>query len=470
MSPNQGRIVQLAEVYKHDKAEDCWVVLHGVVYDLTEFVKLHPGGAQAILTVAGTDATKQFAAFHTKEIVNELSDSCVVGVIAGYQPQTDQEGKVDQDLPPIQAMMNTADLEAVARRRLRGTTAIDYIDSAADDEVTHRENGLAFDRVFFRPKILVNVKAVDTTTSVLGWKLKIPLYCSSVAANKQYHNDGELAIARACKNFGVPYLVPMISGYPLAEIAREGGRFWFQLYSSPGIEGRKKVEERVRQAEALGGEALFVTVDSPHLGRRERDPYFRNFSKGVGGNLHAANQKDAEMTWETLEWFRAITKMKLVLKGIQRAEDAVMAARNGVDAIVISNHGGRQLEFSRATLVTLQEVTVALRAIGSTMPVLVDGGIRRGSDVAKAIALGAAAVGLGRTSVFSLAAYGEEGVAKCLEILEDEFRRTQQLLGATRVTELTPDLVDARSLRMSVVATPTRTLYADQYTPLKSSL
>jgi L-lactate dehydrogenase (cytochrome) len=377
---------------------------------------------------------------------------------------------------------SVADLRAIAKRRLpRG--AFDYIDGGAEDERTMAENSAAFARLTFRPRVLRDVSSIDMSTTVLGQPLKFPLVLSPTGFTRIADPEGELAVARAADRAGLPYALSTMATRSIEEVAEVSqGRKWFQVYM---LRDRGVVKEMIQRAARSGFEALMLTVDLAVLGRRERDVR-RGFTLppklGLGtlldGALHPAwtwafaraepirfanmvgtgvsdgsdavslaaqvdAQFDAGLTWDDVEWMRSVWDGPIVLKGIQSVADAVLAADAGVEAIALSNHGGRQLD-SAPTPIEL--VPPVVDAVGDRVEVLCDGGVRRGSDIVKALALGARACMAGRAYLYGLGAAGERGVDHVLRLLKDELRRTMALVGVTSVDELTPDLVDASNL------------------------
>jgi 4-hydroxymandelate oxidase len=323
----------------------------------------------------------------------------------------------------------------------------DYYAGGSGDEWTLGENRRAFERWVIRPRVLVDVADIDPRTTVLGEEIAFPIMVAPTAFQRMAHPDGELATARACRALDALMVLSTISTVPLEEVAATGVRRWFQLYV---LKDRDLTAELVKRAHAAGFGAVVLTVDTPILGRRLRDE--RNtFSlpPGIGlANLEGMglpetsgsglfsfflDRHDASLTWDDVAWLRSLSPLPVVLKGIVTAEDAALAADAGVEAIVVSNHGGRQLDGAPATLDALEEVA---DAVAGRSEILLDGGIRRGPDVFKALALGARAVLVGRPSLWGLAAGGAEGVRRVLEILRDDFVLTMALAGKTRVSDL----------------------------------
>jgi len=399
--------------------------------------------------------------------------------------QKENEGAVEQFVkPPLAAMLNTFDFESVARETME-PQAWGYYSSGGDDEITLRDNHLAFQRIVMRPRVLVNVRDIDMTTTLLGVPASLPLYFTATALAKLAHPDGELAIVRAAKKAGVPYMLPTLSSYTLDEMleARQPGQDVFsQLYVNPE---RSRTQEYVTKLEAAGVRALFITVDAPQLGRREKD--MRNKFTQQGSDVQGDDEEEGEvdrsqgatraissyidpgLCWDDIPWFQKITKMKILLKGIQCGEDAVRAFKQGLHGCVLSNHGGRQLDTCRPGIEVLPEVMEELKNAGATkesFSVFVDGGIRRGADIFKAVALGAAGVGVGRPVLYSLASYGERGIVRMVHMLQDELLMVMRLSGAPNVESLNPELCITKNLGDHIVPQPTDYLVQKTYMPL----
>ncbi|MEX1134570.1 MAG: alpha-hydroxy acid oxidase [Acidimicrobiia bacterium] len=370
--------------------------------------------------------------------------------------------------------VSVADLRRLARRRLpRGV--FDYIDGGAGDELTMRANQAAYGARTFAPRVLRDVGQVDTSSTLLGEPVATPIVLAPTGFTRIVHPDGELAVARAAARAQIPYSLSTLSTRSIEEVASvSDGRLWFQVYP---WRDRRLVSELVARARDAGYEALCLTVDTPVLGRRERDIrrgftlppkvglvtlldgmvhpswawrfltsepiVFANVAgRGVGDGSDAVSlaeyvgrQFDPTLTWDIVGWLRDHWEGRIVLKGIQTVEDAVLAAEHEADAIVISNHGGRQLDSAPATLDLFPAV---VDAVEGRLEVICDGGVRRGSDVVKAVALGARAVMLGRPYLYGLAAGGETGVDELLATLQVEMAQTMALIGCARVGDLSP--------------------------------
>jgi 4-hydroxymandelate oxidase len=348
-------------------------------------------------------------------------------------------------------LVNLWDYERAAEERLDPGT-FGYVVGGANDEWTLRENRAAFERWILRPRMLVDVSQVTTATTVLGTESSMPLIVAPTAFQRTVHPDGELAMARGAAAVGTPMCLSTFATATIddvAEAAPDAPR-WFQLYWSSD---RGFVRDVVQRADAAGFGAIVLTVDLPRLGRRERDlrtgfevpeelpvPAFvalAEASRAVSPE-DISWAVDDTLTWHELEWLRSVSALPLVVKGILTAEDAVLAAAAGAEGVVVSNHGGRQLDGVAATLDALPDV---VEAVGDRMAVLMDGGIRRGTDVVKALALGAQAVLAGRPTLWGLAVGGAEGVQHVLELLRDEIELALALCGCTSPADVTRDHV-----------------------------
>ncbi|MGH3001092.1 MAG: alpha-hydroxy acid oxidase [Gaiellaceae bacterium] len=350
---------------------------------------------------------------------------------------------MDPGGPPL----NVWDYERLAAQRLE-PGAHGYFAGGAGDELTLRDNVEGWRRLVLRPRMLVDVDACTTATRVLGQEVSMPLLVAPVAFQRVAHRDGEVAMARAARDAGTIMCLSTLATSSPAEVAEVGGPRWFQLYvfRDEGV-----THELIAQARAGGYGALVVTIDAPVRGNRERDARtafqipadIRIASLGRGGLTpqRVFELISASVTWRDLERIAAEAGMPLLVKGVLTAEDARLACDHGAGGIVVSNHGGRQLDGVAATSDALSEV---VEAVEGRLEVLVDGGIRRGSDVVKALALGARAVLAGRAPLWGLAAGGEEGARHVLGLLQAEILNALQLVGVGSPDEVTGDRV-ARS-------------------------
>jgi 4-hydroxymandelate oxidase len=325
------------------------------------------------------------------------------------------------------------DFEPVARELLP-QDVFDYYAGGAGDEWTLRENRAAFDRWVIRPRMLTGVTERDLTTELLGTRVAFPILVAPWAYQRLAHRDGELATARACADAGTIMVVSTTTVDYLEEVAgAASGPKWWQLYL---FTDRGVTADMLQRVVAAGYGAVCFTVDLPEIGLRHRDT--RNAFLMPLGLPEDDRVYDPRISWADIAWIRDRATLPLLVKGIMTAEDARIALDHGVDGIVVSNHGGRQLDGVAAGLTVLPEV---VDAVGGRVPVLVDGGIRRGTDVLKCLALGAAAVLVGRPAAWGLAAGGQEGVAAVLRILRDELDNAMGLAGVSSVAEITPAFV-----------------------------
>ena len=379
----------------------------------------------------------------------------------------------------LSRVVNIADLRRLAERRLP-RAVFDYIDGGADAEFTLRENCAAFDRITFRPRCAVATAACDLKTQVAGTPISMPLILGPVGSSRMFYPRGEEAAARAAGAAGTLYTLSTLSGCKLEDVRKAtAGPAWYQVYLCGG---RDVATGTIQRARDVGYSALVLTIDTPVAGLRERDsrngikqilkrqvvpmiPHVWQFASkprwlvsflrdgglmkfpnvvlpDTGPMLYAdvgAALEQSMVAWEDLRWIRKVWSGPIVVKGVHIAEDARRAVNEGADAVVVSNHGGRQLDGVRSTIETLPEV---VDAVGSRTEVLVDGGIRRGSDVVKALCLGAKAVLIGRAYAYGLGAGGGEGVSLALDILRTDIVRTMKLLGCASVAELNRSYVD----------------------------
>ena len=378
---------------------------------------------------------------------------------------------------------NIDDLRLIAKRRLPGGI-FDYIDGGAEDEVSLHRNRDAYQRYEFVPRILRDVSNIDTSTTFLGQTLPSPLIFSPTGFTRIAHSQGELAVARVAAAHQLPYCLSTLSTRSIEEVAAvSNGPKWFQVYV---WKDRALVHDMLTRAESLGYEAIMLTVDTAVLGRRERDVRrgftlppklgpgtlidgithpswtwdfvrhdpitFANISGAAGRAVGTAvtlsdfisEQFDPALSWDDIAWFRERWKGHIILKGVQSVDDAQLALTHGVDAIALSNHGGRQLDGAPAPIDLIAPV---VHATQGAIPIICDGGIRRGGDIVKALALGASVCTMGRSYLYGLGAAGEAGVERALSMLDSEKRRTMSLAGVRTIAEISPSLIRTVSHR-----------------------
>lgn len=357
-------------------------------------------------------------------------------------------------------ILNLDELQPLAKEKLP-QMVFDYIAGGSEDGISMRENEMAFGRIQFRPRTMVDVSHQDLSTEVLGDKISFPIMLAPTALHRLVHEDGELATARAAAALNTVMTLSTVASQSIEDVAAEAdGLKWFQLYCFKEREASKYLVERV---EAEGFKAICLTVDTPRMGRREADirnsfhlppgvviknfdtyEKFKDLDPELLSSMVAAfvnTMFENALTWKDIEWLRSITKLPILLKGILTREDATLAVEHGVDGIIVSNHGGRQLDGVSATIEALPEV---VEAVQGRAEVLMDGGVRRGSDVLKALALGAKAVMIGRPYVWGLALNGEAGIKRVLSILREELEIAMALAGCPTIDDIDSSIVQMR--------------------------
>lgn len=355
-------------------------------------------------------------------------------------------------------VVSLRDLERISKQRTV-RDMWDFIDGAAFDEVTKIRNEQKFKELSINPSFLVDIGTRSTKTTILGEEIDFPIMIAPSGGQRQHHPEGELATARGAGMAGTLFALPTASGYSIEEVANvASGPLWFQLYHSAD----EITENLVIRAKNAGYKAICLTIDTPTAGPKEKDLRndFRRVSHLHNGsfrdNPEWASRRDIGprdfadwditgfrgLTWERLGWLKSLTGLPLVVKGVRTVKDAVMCAENGVDGIVVSNHGGRQIDKTLSSIETLQSIA---EAVGDRLEVYLDSGVRRGSDAFIAIALGAKGVFVGRPLFWGLSYDGAEGVKLMLDILRSEFDRTMAFCGFTRVSDINSSAVHVPS-------------------------
>jgi 4-hydroxymandelate oxidase len=342
------------------------------------------------------------------------------------------------------------DFETLARARM-SPMAWEYISGGAGDEITLRWNRESYDRIRLRPRVLVDVSSLDTRVKLFGRELPFPILIAPAAYQRLIHPEGEIATAKGASASGATMVISTMATASVEEIAAAATRpLWFQLYVQPD---RAFTRDLVQRAEAAGCQALVVTVDTPVVGLRNREmrikfalppgmdrPNLRGLKSATLTTSHLPPEDqiysavlDPKLTWKEIEWLRSFARAPVLLKGVLNPDDAELAIKSGASGIIVSNHGSRNLDTLPATIDALPEVTAR---VAGRIPVLMDGGIRRGTDVLKAIALGASAVLIGRPYLFGLSVAGAEGVARVINILRREFEMAMALTGRVSVSDI----------------------------------
>jgi 4-hydroxymandelate oxidase len=343
------------------------------------------------------------------------------------------------------------DYEEAARRRIP-SKALAYISGGAGDELTLRWNREAYDKIVLRPRVLADLSHLDTRVTLFDSQLPHPILLAPAACHQLVHREGELATARGANAAKALMSLSSFTNTPVEDVMKQRtGPTWFQLYDEPD---REFTREQVQRAEAAGCKALAITVDTPVTGARNRQersgftfeglplPHLRQSKKGRADSDVLSDLLKFNLTWKDISWLRSITKMRVLIKGVLDEEDAAIAARENLDGVIVSNHGARNLDTAPATINALPRVVAAIRDQGSKMPIIVDGGIRRGTDVLKALALGANAVQIGRPYLYGLSVDGAAGVTNVVDILRREFEMAMALTGRDTIAS-----IDAKVLR-----------------------
>ncbi|GJJ08613.1 hypothetical protein Clacol_002832 [Clathrus columnatus] len=505
-------------VAQHSARDDCWIIVHGKAKYMTLriFFKVSFRVLYFVhdLTIVESPSTlrspcEEYDPIHPPDTISkylpkekylgEVSIDTLQKATKELTAEEKQRNERKKLRPHLSEILNLHDFEAIARL-VMPEKAWAYYSSAADDEITLRENHTAYHRIWFRPRVLRDVTVIDFSATILGQRSTMPIYITATALGKLGHPDGELNLTRAAGKYGVIQMIPTLASCSFDEIvdaAVSGQPQFLQLYVN---KDRERTREFVQYAEKRGIKGLFITVDAPQLGRREKDMRMKfedlapdeqvkeggEIIRNQGAARAISTFIDPGLCWADLEWFKSITSrmivskhslptlttvsaVPIILKGIQTWEDAVLAAKAGVQGIVLSNHGGRQLDFAPSGIEVLIDVVQKLKTeLGMTVPnerfqIFVDGGVRRATDVLKAIALGATAVGIGRPFLYAFSAYGQEGVERALSILHDEFEMDMRLIGAPTLKDLNPNMVDTRSIAAHVVPVPGDRLYDNNY-------
>jgi len=374
---------------------------------------------------------------------------------AGIAPLRAQKPISEPEVGPgvdihVQRAVSLSDFESLARERMP-TMAYEFVAGGAADEITLRANLEAFNRIKLEPRILVDVSRLDTRVTLFGQKLPFPILLAPTAYHRLVHPEGELATVRGANAAGAALVASSFATTSIEEMARETTRpLWFQLYVQPD---RGFTRELVQRAEAAGCRVLCLTVDAPVLGARNREARagfalppgversnLRALGSAVANRAHRpagpeiySAVLDPTLTWKDVEWLRSLARVPVVLKGIMSPDCAAKAIESGISGLIVSNHGARNLDTLPATAEALPAV---VEKVAGRVPVLVDGGIRRGTDVLKALALGASAVLIGRPYLYGLAANGEIGVSRIVGILRAEFEMAMALTGRTSLARI----------------------------------
>ncbi|KAK3937022.1 L-lactate dehydrogenase [Diplogelasinospora grovesii] len=472
------RTVSTSELSSHNNENSAWLAVNGTVWDVSGFAAAHPGGREVIEEYFGRDASSVYNEFHGPGLIaKQLGESKRIGNLepvsvpavpaepesapapstTNVQPPPEaQEGK-----PTLESIVNLHDFEAAGKHTLSGR-ALAYVPGYTCDGVTFAGNQDFYRRIYLRPRVLRNVSTCDMSRSIFGRRFNLPFFSAPAASIKLIHPDGECALAAGTSAAGGSMVVPTLSSFTIDEIVDslpKGHPFFFQLYFWQDRTLARKLLEDVARLKPV---AIMVTVDLPVFSKRESyERYELKMAaaaqrKRTGKMTREGQEKAREsgngraiasdLTWDELKWIKEVTGgIPVVVKGIQSAADAKKALEYGCDGIYISNHGGRAVDSAYPTILTLLEIQAQCPEVLGKMEVFIDGGIRRGTDVLKAICLGASGVCVGRP-MFYAAGFGVKGVQKAVKILADELQSAMQLCGITSLDQAHPGLLNTTEL------------------------
>ncbi|ORX36799.1 L-mandelate dehydrogenase [Kockovaella imperatae] len=462
------RSISAFELGQHNRHDNLWVAIDGEVWDVTDFVQRHPGGSQILIDHAGKDVTKLFKGIHPagtleqnlreEQRMGRLDEDAIAKFRTMNGDEEDRIRKARDSLLGIDSIIVLDDFEKYARP-VCPASAWDYYSTGVEGENSMKENSAIYDRVFFRPRVMRDVSDVDTSTKVLGVSSSIPLYVSPTARNGLVQPMGEVAVTKGAAAGGILQVLSHVASKSLEEVMKarsKGQQVAWQMYMKPD---REVAAAEVRKAYELGAQSIWLTVDTVVLGKRTRERYTQVEKQPAPHGtkltrvpcsreaqaLTRHSRHDTNLTWEDIQMIKKNAPgLPVVLKGVGAWEDVVLAQQAGADAVVLSNHGGRQLDYANPPLKTLYDLNEnapqCLRR--PDFQVFVDGGIRRGTDVLKALCLGANAVGLGRPFIYAAAGWGPDGVEKAIMILREELEISMRLLGVTNIDQLGPEYLN----------------------------
>ncbi|KAK5036965.1 hypothetical protein LTR13_005345 [Exophiala sideris] len=469
-----AKMIHGSEVAEHSSRESCWVIVKGQVYDITGYLDQHPGGSTILLQYGGKDATAIYEPNHPEGIIDRtLPKDKHLGPV---DPSTVATVAVPQVLPeqattariPLSHCYSLDDIEDAAQRIIpEGPWT--YFHSAADSLGSLANNRDDWKKITLRPRIMRDVEHVNMERTMLGQKSRLPFFIAPAARAKLVHKDGELCFAWSAAKTGIPYCSSTFSTIPHADLAKcmasertssQYGALFFQLYMTAE---RSQTIELIVKARELRFAALCITVDTPVVGKREEDERYRAKLATASGESYFSTKwtwtlenegrvphrghHTAKLNWKDLVWIRDAWQNHgpIVLKGIQSAEDAALAYEHGIDGIYLSNHGGRQCDDAPSAIRTLLEIRRFHPHLLGKMEIYVDGWVRRGADVIKALCLGATGVAVGRPFMYAVS-MGTEGVLKVIELLSEEIETTMRCMGVTSLDELNPSYVNTKRL------------------------
>ncbi|KXG45836.1 Aldolase-type TIM barrel [Penicillium griseofulvum] len=471
-------LLSVQEISRHCEEDDCWIVVGNKVWDFTHFARVHPGGSDVILQFAGRDATHSFYQVHSDGLIESTLPS--TKHVGDLDPNSINEawrqhgrglslkpaqGAVELSKPPLSSILSAHDFERVARETF-SKKAWAFYSSATNDLISKEANQSFYNRIWFRPRLMRNVTNVNTRCQFQGVETASPIMVAPAAMAKLAHETGEQGIARAAAARDIIHCIATTASYSLEDIvlAAPKANLFFQLYVH---KDRLVTESLLKRVWAAGIRAIMVTIDAPVPGKREADEHVRteqvismpmtgtvarNDKSGSGLTRTTGGFIDSSLCWADLPWLKKVWKGKVILKGIQCVEDAQIAAQLGAQGIVLSNHGGRNLDTSPPSLLTLLELRYHDPSIFQQTEVYIDGGITRGTDILKALCLGAKGILIGRPFLYALN-YGEEGIVHLIDILQSELETAMRLVGITNVSEAHPGLLNTKDIDHLAIAT-----------------
>ncbi|KAF5003444.1 hypothetical protein FDECE_9994 [Fusarium decemcellulare] len=447
------------DVSKHARPRDAWIIVNGDVWDVTGFAETHPGGEDVIEEFHGKDASEVYNSVHGPKLaMSYFGEAKMVGRVP-IQDQQTTTGSLDnpkliKELPPLDSIINLQDFEDAARSCLNERSWV-YISGASNDCYSLSKNAEIYQSVFLRPRVCKPISQVDTSTTILGQRFEVPIFNAPASLAMLTHPAAEVGLAKGLAASGTTIIMPTLASYSLDEVVEALPRnhpFFFQLYIPRDPLALTKLLDEIRRASP---KAVMITVDLPVFSKREANeryemrmakekvqPKDKKESKQARAASAAINP---DVTWTLIQKIKETLKIPIFMKGIQSAEDAMKAFQCGCEGIYLSNHGGRGVDTAQPALLTLVEINLRCPELLSQMSVFIDGGIRRGTDVFKAICLGAHGVCLGRPFFYALM-YGEKGVRHLMSIMRDELEVAMQLCGIQRLSEAHPGLLNTKTL------------------------
>ncbi|CAI7656232.1 unnamed protein product [Penicillium pancosmium] len=454
------RKITLEELSQHVKDTDTWMAINGTVWDITGFAEIHPGGPDIIQKYSGGDASEPYNSVHSLKLAEKNFDASQrIGTLNAYfvanklPAENTRNPRLENDLPEIDEIINLTDLEAAAEKA-----------SINDHGFTKADNADFYRKIFLRPRVARAVQDINTKTKILDDVYDIPIFNAPASLMMLAHPDAEMALAKGLVASGSTIIIPTLSSFSTEEIIEAlpaDHPFYFQLYVSPN---KAALEKMVDSLCKLRPKAIMVTADLPVFSKREAneryekriakqkrasEPGATTAGRRSGQARSAGVSIDPNLCWSNIKWLKESTGIPIFVKGIQCAGDALQAWKIGCKGIYISNHGGRAADTAQPTILTLAEIRFYYPFILEEMEVFIDGGVRRGTDILKAICLGAKGVCLGRPFFYALM-YGEEGVRYTIQLLKDELETAMQLCGITSLSEAHIGILNTRALYRDV--------------------